>query len=78
MSKCREDGLCQKAIEIGMAWAHCVPGACPFDDRPQHANPPADAVPCGTHPDNDGLDDYRNASRCCGSCPAGCVLGCKQ
>lgn len=33
----------------------------PFPDRPQHANQPADAVPCGTHPDNDGLDGFRGA-----------------
>lgn len=28
--------------------------------RPTHANPPPGAEPCGTHHDNDGLDDYRN------------------
>jgi|SRR5690606_12193471 len=27
--------------------------------RPVHANPPADAAPCGTHPDNDGLAEFR-------------------
>lgn len=32
----------------------------PAPERPAHANPPPVTEPCGTHHDNDGLDDYRN------------------
>lgn len=44
--------------------------------RPAHANPPHGSVPCGTHHDNDGLDEWRKPT-CCGSCPGGCVIGTK-
>lgn len=52
-------GLAERHDDLAASIYGAMLEAAPVYSRPRHANPPADAVPCGTHPDNDGLDDYR-------------------
>lgn len=52
----------QYAAAVGEAkkWNACLDELKRLNPtRPAHANPPPGTEPCGTHHDNDGLDDYR-------------------
>lgn len=46
--------------DLDIEWNACLDELKSLNTtRPAHANPPPGTEPCGTHHDNDGLDDWR-------------------
>lgn len=71
-----DDGVCTES-HYASGWNDCLDELKRLNTaRPAHANPPPGTEPCGTHHDNDGLDEWRKPA-CCGSCPGGCHIGAK-
>ena len=69
----REAGRSDKWVEVSMTPAHALTHLSPLYAeqpasvavaRPAHANTPPGSAPCGTHRDNDGLDEMRKPAMC--------------